>query len=714
MSNPRKPERSVITTCAYCGVGCGFKAETIGDKIVRMVPWKEGKANHGHSCVKGRFAFDYYNHPDRVRTPLIRSSTSEKWKAVSWDEAFDYAASELKRIQSKYGKKSVGAVSSSRCTNEEIFLTQKFARAVLGNNNIDNCARICHSPTQFGLTSTVGWGAASQHFDSILKADVIVVVGANPTEGHPVFGSLMKRRIREGAKLIVIDPRKTETVTSAHCKADIHLAIRPGTNVAILDSIAHVVVKEELFNRQFIDQRCEVDEFHNWCALVSAERYAPEVIGPQCGVDPDLIYAAARLYASGPNSAIYYGLGVTEHSQGSTGVMCLGNLALSCGMLGREGVGVNPLRGQGNVQGGSCLGSWPHVFSGYRFVSDKPTRDSFEHEWGVPLDPEPGLRLPNMFDAALAGTFKAMYIMGEDPVQSDPNQNHVIEAFKNMECVILHDLFLNETSKYAHIFLPGSSSLEKDGTFTNAERRVSRVRKVVEPIAGYQDWQIVLKLMNKMGYSVAYDNAGEVLDEIARLSPAYRGMSFDLIDKVGSVQWPCDENAPHGTEVLHREKFPRANGLGTFMLTEYVPTREKTSDRYPLLLTTGRILSQYNVGTQTRRTANQIWHPEDVLEINVEDATQRSISDGDFVTIKSKFGETELRAKISTRVNPGIVYTTFHHAKSKANVLTSDLSDWATNCPEYKVTAVDIIPKNITNLIYESIKSNEKIDHLGN
>ena len=694
MPNPLRPEKSIVTTCAYCGVGCGFRAETRNGKIVRMTPWKEGKANHGHSCVKGRFAYDYYNSPDRVRTPLIRASIDEPWKPVSWDEAFAHVAREFKRIQGQYGVKSIGAVSSSRCTNEEIFLVQKFARAVLGNNNIDNCARICHSPTQFGLTNTIGWGAASQHFDSVLQSDVIMVVGANPTEGHPVFGSLMKRRLRQGAKLIVIDPRRTETVESAHCKADVHLAIRPGTNVAILDSIAHVIVTEKLYNESFVNARCEVPEFENWKNFVSSEKYAPEVIGPLAGVDPEDIRRAARLYARGPNSAIYYGLGVTEHSQGSTGVMCLGNLGLSCGMLGREGVGVNPLRGQGNVQGGSCLGSWPHVFSGYRFVTDEATRTSFEAEWGVPLDPEPGLRLPNMLDSAVAGSFKAMYVMGEDPVQSDPNQHHVIAALKAMECVVLHDLFLNETSKYAHVFLPGSSSLEKDGTFTNAERRVSRVRKVVEPLAGYEDWEITVKLMNAMGYNVTYDNPGEVLDEIARLSPAYRGMSFDLIDRIGSVQWPCDENAPEGTEVLHREKFPRANGLGTFMLTEYVPTAERVSDRYPLMLTTGRILTQYNVGTQTRRTPNSLWHPEDVLEINQQDADMRGLKNGQWVKLSSRFGQIELRAKISPRVNPGVVYTTFHHATSKANVVTSDLSDWATNCPEYKVTAVDVTPTN--------------------
>jgi formate dehydrogenase major subunit len=686
--NPRKPEQSVVTTCAYCGVGCGFRAETIGGEIVRMIPWKEGKANHGHACVKGRFAFDYYRAADRVKSPMIRASIDQPWREVSWDAAFAHAASELKRIQAKYGRGSVGAVSSSRCTNEEIFLMQKFARVALRNNNIDNCSRICHSPTQFGLSATLGAGAASQHFDSILQADVILVVGANPTEGHPVFGSLLKRRVREGAKLLVIDPRRTETAESAHCKADVHLALKPGTNVAVLNSLAHVIVTENLHAERFIAERCHPAEFAQWKALVGDARYAPEVVGPEAGLDPADIRSAARIYAAGPNSTIYYGLGVTEHSQGSTGVMCLGNLALSVGMLGREGVGVNPLRGQGNVQGGSCLGSWPHMFTGYRFVTDDAVRATFEKDWKLELDAEPGLRLPNMFDAAVAGTFKGIYIQGEDPVQSDPNQNHITAAMAAMECVIVQDLFLNETAKYAHVFLPGSSSLEKNGTFTNAERRVSMVRKVVPPLAGLEDWEITVRLINAMGYPLHYDHPSQVLDEVARLSPAYQGMSFALIEREGSVQWPCGPDAPLGTEVLHTKTFPR--GKANFMLTGYVATSERTDERFPLLLTTGRILSQYNVGTQTRRTGNVAWYGEDVLDVHQVDADARGIRDGDLVAITSRYGETKLRARISDKVNPGVCYTTFHFAQSKANAITSDLSDWATNCPEYKVTAVEL------------------------
>ncbi len=701
MPIPVRPDRSVTTTCAYCGVGCGFKAETVDDRIVRMIPWKEGKANHGHSCVKGRFAFDYYQHPDRITSPMIRKNVDDPWQEVDWPTAFAYAAGEFKRIQAEHGTTSVGAVSSSRCTNEEIFLMQKFARVALRNNNIDNCSRICHSPTQFGLSATLGAGAASQHFDSILQSDVVLVVGANPTEGHPVFGSMMKRAVRRGARLLVIDPRRTETVDSPHCQAEVHLALRPGTNVLVLNSVAHVIVRERLYDEEFVRARCDGDDFGLWMDLVGDDRYSPDIVGPEAGLEPDDIRRLARIYAAGPNSTIYYGLGVTEHSQGSTGVMCLGNLTMATGMIGREGVGVNPLRGQGNVQGGSCLGSWPHMLTGYRFVTDDEVRGSFEDEWKVTLDSEPGLRLPNMFDAAVTGSFKAIYIQGEDPIQSDPNRHHVEAALRSMECVVVQDLYLSETAKLAHVFFPGSSSLEKDGTFTNAERRVSMVRKVVEPLGGLADWQITVGFMNAMGYECHYDHPREVLDEIARTSPAYSGMSFDKVEALGSVQWPCNADAPEGTEVLHTVTFPR--GKGSFMLTGYLPTSEKATDQFPLLLTTGRILSQYNVGTQTRRTANVAWHDDDVLEISADDAAGRGLSSGDRALITSRYGSTELTVSISERVNPGIVYTTFHFAHTMVNNLTSDLDDWATNCPEYKVTAVDVVRAPVAQPIAQPV-----------
>jgi len=684
-----QPEHSVVTTCAYCGVGCSFKAEMKGAEVVRMVPNKDGHANHGHSCVKGRFAFGYATHKDRITTPMLRKSIHEPWQVVSWEEAINYAASEFKRIQAKYGRYSVGALTSSRCTNEETYLVQKLVRAAFGNNNVDTCARVCHSPTGYGLKQTLGESAGTQTFDSVMKADVIMVIGANPTDGHPVFGSMMKRRIREGAKLIVADPRDIDLVKSAHVKADYHLKLRPGTNVALINALAHVIVTEGLANDAFALERCEVASYEKWKTFVSEERNSPEATESVTGIPAETVRAAARLYATGGNAAIYYGLGVTEHSQGSTTVIGIANLAMATGNIGREGVGVNPLRGQNNVQGSCDMGSFPHEFPGYRHVSDFETRALLEAAWNVTLESEPGLRIPNMFGAALDGSFKGLYCEGEDIAQSDPDTQHVHAALRAMECVVVQDLFLNETAKFAHVFLPGASFLEKNGTFTNAERRISRVRKVMPPLGGYEDWEVTQLLSNALGYSMNYSHPFEIMDEIARLVPTFTGVSFAKLDELGSVQWPCNEKAPNGTPTMHVEQFVR--GKGRFMLTEYVPTQERTSSRYPLILTTGRILSQYNVGAQTRRTMNSVWHSEDRLEIHPHDAEQRGVNDGDWVGIKSRSGETVLRATLTERVQPGVVYTTFHFPESGANVITTDNSDWATNCPEYKVTAVQVI-----------------------
>ncbi|HEX4293751.1 MAG TPA: formate dehydrogenase subunit alpha [Rhizomicrobium sp.] len=686
------PERSIQTTCGYCGVGCTFNAEIRGDEVVRMTPSKSGKANSGHSCIKGRFAWGYAQHRDRILKPMIRASIDEPWREVSWDEAIGHAASELKRIQAKYGQGSVGGITSSRCTNEETFVVQKMVRAAFGNNNVDTCARVCHSPTGYGLKTTFGTSAGTQDFVSVERADVIVVIGANPTDGHPVFASRMKRRLREGAKLIVIDPRRIDLVHMPHIDAAYHLALKPGTNVAVLTALAHVIVTEGLIDQDFVRERCEADAYGEWAAFVADPSRSPEATELATGVPADLVRGAARLYASKGNSAIYYGLGVTEHSQGTTAVMCIANLAMATGNIGREGVGVNPLRGQNNVQGSCDMGSFPHELSGYRHVSDAPTRALFEAAWGVALDAEPGLRIPNMLDAAVDGRFKGLYIQGEDIAQSDPDTKHVVAGLKAMECVIVQDLFLNETADFAHVFLPGSTFLEKDGTFTNAERRIQRVRKTMAPRNGLGDWEITLKLSEALGYAMPYSHPSEIMDEIARLTPTFAGVTYGRLDELGSIQWPCNAAAPEGTPVMHRAGFARGKGL--FVLTEYVATEEKIGPRFPLLLTTGRILSQYNVGAQTRRTANTLWHTEDRLEIHPHDAEQRGIADGSWVKLASRSGETSLRALITDRVAPGVVYTTFHHPNTQANVVTSDYSDWATNCPEYKVTAVQVAPSN--------------------
>jgi len=686
------PDRVVETTCAYCGVGCSFLAEMKGETVVRMVPDAKGKANHGHSCVKGRFAWGYAAHPDRQTKPMIRERISDDWCVVSWGEAFAFAAARLNAIKAKHGPGSIGGITSSRCTNEEVWLVQKMIRAAFGNNNVDTCARVCHSPTGYGLKQTFGESAGTQNFDSVRAADVILVIGANPTEAHPVFGSAMKKRLRKGAKLIVLDPRAIELVSAPHIRADYHLPLRPGTNVAMVNAFAHVIVTENLLDEAFVKARCDTASFKEWRDFAARDDNAPEAVAEITGVSAKDIRAAARLYASGPNSAIYYGLGVTEHSQGSTMVMGMANLAMATGNIGRAGVGVNPMRGQNNVQGSCDMGSFPHEFAGYRPVSDDVTRATFEDEWGVGLDGTPGLRIPNMLDEACAGTFKGMYIQGEDIAQSDPNTLHVEAALRGLDCLIVQDLFLNETARFAHVFLPGTSFLEKDGTFINAERRLNRVRPAITSPTGKAEWQVTAGLSTAMGYPMHYETSAQIMDEIARLSPTMSAVSFAMLDEKGSVQWPCTKDTPEGTPVMHEKEFVRGKGL--FVLTEFTPTEERANRKFPLLLTTGRLLSQYNVGQQTRRTENSRWAERDELEIHQSDADMRGIHTGDLVAIQSRMGETTLRARLSERVQPGVVYTTFHHPESGANVVTTELSDWATSCPEYKVTAVQVHPAN--------------------
>jgi formate dehydrogenase major subunit len=634
---------------------------------------------------------------------MLREKITDEWREVSWDEAIQYTATKLKEIQAKYGDNSIGGISSSRCTNEEIFVVQKMVRAAFGNNNIDTCARVCHSPTGYGLSTTFGTSAGTQDFKSVANTDVIVVIGANPTDAHPVFASRMKRRIREGANLIVVDPRKIDLVESAHIKADHHLQLQPGTNVAVINAIAHVIATEGLIDEEFVAKRCDPGPFNRWRKFIELPENSPEVVEAQSGVPAETIRQAARLYATGKNAAIYYGLGVTEHSQGSTMVMGMANLAMATGNIGRDGVGVNPLRGQNNVQGACDMGSFPHELSGYRHVSDNAVREQFEMLWDVKLMSDPGMRIPNMFDNAISGEFRGLFVHGEDIAQSDPNTKHVEHALKSMDLVVVQDLFLNETSKFAHVFLPGTSFLEKDGTFTNAERRINRVRPVMAAKNGKQEWQIICELSQAMGYEMHYDNAAQIMDEIAEITPTFKGVSFAMLDEVGSVQWPCNDAAPTGTPIMHVEGFVR--GQGQFMETPFVPTEERSNRKFPLLLTTGRILSQYNVGAQTRRTANVTWHTEDILEIHEADAAMRGIVDGQKIAVSSRIGETILTALVSDRVPAGVVHTTFHHPTSGANVVTTEYSDWATNCPEFKVTAVEIRPADSSEAPTNTLES---------
>ena len=689
------PQKTVQTTCAYCGVGCTLDAQLSDSnetQIIRMLPAKSGAANHGHACVKGRFAWGYAHHKDRILKPMIRKHIDDAWDTVGWDEAIDYAAQQFSSIQINQGNQAVGAITSSRCTNEEIWVMQKFVRAALHNNNVDTCARVCHSPTGYGLKQTFGTSAGTQNFDSVSHADVILLIGANPTDAHPVFASQMKRRLRAGAQLIVIDPRKIDLVRTPHISATYHLGLKPGTNVAIMNALAHVIVNENLLDTSFIQKRCDSQAFMKWQEFIANPNHSPEFAENITSVNAENIRGAARLYAAAENSAIYYGLGVTEHSQGSTMVMALANLAMATGNIGRAGVGVNPLRGQNNVQGSCDMGSFPHELPGYRDVTDDAIRASFEHDWLIKMEKQPGYRIPNMMDAACAGQFSGLYIQGEDIAQSDPNTQHIEAALSAMQCVIVQDLFLNETARFAHVFLPGTSFLEKDGTFTNAERRLGRVRPIMPPQTGKQEWQVTQAFATALGYPMHYESSAQIMEEIARLTPTFSRVSHSNLDNHGSVQWPCNNNSPQGTQIMHEQTFTR--GLGQFVITEYQPTQEKTTRKFPLILTTGRILSQYNVGAQTRRTENIQWMAEDVLEIHESDALPRGIRDGDWVEVSSRKGSTSLHAKLSDRVNPGVIYTTFHHPESGTNVITTELSDWATSCPEYKVTAVEVVPAN--------------------
>jgi formate dehydrogenase major subunit len=685
-----QPRREVLTTCAYCGVGCSFKAEMQGETVVRMTPYKGGGANEGHSCVKGRFAWGYATHTDRVTEPMIRESIDDKWRVVSWDEAIAYTAAKFKDIQARHGKHAIGGITSSRCTNEEVFVVQKMVRTAFGNNNVDTCARVCHSPTGFGLKNAFGTSAGTQDFKSVEHADLILLIGANPTDAHPVFASRMKRRLRDGAQLVVVDPRRIDLVRSPHVQAEHFLQLRPGTNVAVINAMAHVIVTEGLVDERFVSERCEPTDFAHWAEFVSRPENSPEAMELHTGVPAAEVRAGARLYATAPNAAIYYGLGVTEHSQGSTMVMGMANLAMATGNLGRDGVGVNPLRGQNNVQGSCDMGSFPHELPGYRHVSDDATRSMFETLWGHAIEAEPGLRIPNMLDDAIDGHFKGIFVQGEDIAQSDPNTVHVMTALRSMELVVVQDLFINETAKLAHVFLPGTSFLEKDGTFTNAERRINRVRPAMRAKTGKQEWEVICDLAAALGAPMHYESSAQIMDEIAALTPTFAGVSFAKLDEVGSVQWPCNDAQPLGTPIMHQTGFVR--GLGKFTDTPYVPTAERSTSRYPLLLTTGRILSQYNVGAQTRRTENVRWHTEDVLEIHPHDAAERGIADGDEVTLASRIGATTMHVVVSDRMPQGVVYTTFHYPVSGANVVTTENSDWATNCPEYKVTAVQVSP----------------------
>jgi formate dehydrogenase major subunit len=673
------PAQSVRTTCAYCGVGCSFDAGVRDGQVVQMLPADDGPSNLGHACMKGRFGWTYITAEDRVRTPLLRDGNG--WKEISWDAALDRIAQELSRIKAQHGPDALATISSSRGTNEENYLFGKFMRCVIGTNHIDNCARVCHSATVTGMMDTLGASAATNSIADLERARLIMVVGANPTESHPVVGARIKQAHRRGVPLIVIDPRRTELARLA----DLHLQLIPGTNVALLNGLGHVIAREGLIDRAFTGVRTE--GLDDW--LKTVEACTPERTEQITGVRAALIRDAARRYASSGASLCMHGLGVTEHRWGSHGVIALVNLALATGNIGRPGTGINPLRGQNNVQGASDVGCLPTYFAGYQPLDDPALAARHEQMTGRPLPTRRGMKTPEMWDAALEDRLKGLWIIGYDVAQTDPNLKKVHEALKRLEFLVVQDLFLNETARFAHLVLPGAAFLEKDGTFTNLERRIQRIRKAVDPPNGIlPDWRVVCEVSSRMGYPMSYRHPAEIMDEIAALTPMFAGVSYERLERHAGLQWPVPDAAHEGTALMHQDRFPK--GRARFVPVEYLPPGETASEEYPFILTTGRVLQHYNCGAQSRRTDILQVVDTDVLEMHPSDADRLQLEDGAIVRLVSARSEAILPVVKSRRMLPGHLFTSFHFPASTVNALLSSSADESSKCPEYKVSAVRV------------------------
>jgi formate dehydrogenase major subunit len=675
-------DQTVTSTCAYCGVGCSLEVHVRDKEVVAIDPALDGPSNVGHTCVKGRFAHQYARSKDRLTSPMMRR-TDGTWREASWDEAMGFVASKLTDIKKKHGPDAIAFISSSRCTNEENYVLMKLVRAAIGTNNVDNCSRVCHSPTSTGLIQSLGESGGTNSFEDIDLTSCLFLTGANPTEGHPVVGARMKEAHLRGAKLIVADPRRIELAAMA----DVFLQLRPGTNVALYNALAHVILRDGLADKDFLAAR--VDGFEAYAAHILAH-YKPEDAAQIHGVDPDLVEKAAHLYATSKPAGIHYGLGVTEQAQGVSGVRCLANLALLTGNYGKRGAGTNPLRGQNNVQGSSDVGALPTYLTMYRKMEVAAVREEFEKKWGVSIKPDRGLMIPEMFDRAAMGSLKAMYIFGEDIAQTDPNVAHVEKALSSLELCVVHDIFENVTAKFAHVMLPGSSFLEKTGTFTNAERRIQMVREAVPPPGNAKkDLDILLELSKRLGYEMPHRDASDVMDEIAELTPQWRGVSHERLGRQG-LQWPVVSKDDAGTPVLFLEKFGTTSGRANLFAVDWEPPGEKADARFPFILITGRQLAHYNCGSQTRRTGNVELQPADLVELHPDDAARLGIADNDFVEVESVRGKVATWACVTTRVAPGNVFLSFHFPEVKTNLLTGPGADPLTKCPEYKVTAVAV------------------------
>jgi formate dehydrogenase major subunit len=676
------------TICTYCGVGCNLEVATDGSgEILSIQAPFDAEVNQGHTCLKGRYAFKFYDHPERLRQPLKKVNGA--FVEISWDEANDLIATKLTDYKENYGSDYIAGISSARCTNEENYLMQKFIRAVIGTNNIDGCARVCHSPTALGMQRTYGTGAATNSIDDLKDTDCILIIGANPTDAHPVTGAKLKQHAVKDKMTIVIDPRRTEIANYAHH----HLAVRPGTNVAVLNMMMYYIIDEGLVDQQFIENRTEgFEDF-----LKSVRALNIDQLEEVCGVPREKVKAAAIAYASAGNAMSFHGLGVTEHSQGTFTVMQIAELAMLTGNIGRRGVGVNPLRGQNNVQGSADMGVQPHQGAGYMDVTKEVNHNLYQDFYKAKLPIHVGYKIPEMFEAALAGKLKALWVIGEDIVQTDPNTQKVIKALEATDFVIVQELFMTETAKYADLVLPGASFLEKSGTFTNGERRIQKVNKVVEPIGNAKpDGQIIVDIMNRMGYEQADYDAKTMLEEISQIVPFFKGVKWDELG-INGKQWPVKDDGTD-TKILHLEEFKRGKGrfeFHDFKESEEIVTYAKD---YPYIITTNRELEHYNCGAMTRRTGNVDILTEDYLMIHPKDAKDNFIQDGDMVCVESARGKVDIKAKITDEVRPGVLSTTFHFPEIMVNNITSDIHDSEAKCPEYKVVSCRIRKaKNVGN-----------------
>jgi formate dehydrogenase major subunit len=684
--DPRPVERVVTTTCGFCGVGCALDVHARDGGVAAVTPNRSSPTNRGHACVKGRFAHGFVRSPDRLTTPLLRRDAG--LEPASWDEALAFVAERLQRIRERHGPDSIAAISSARATNEENYLVQKLMRAVIGTNNVDNCSRLCHSPSAAGLTASFGVSGGTNPFDDFDRVDCFLLAGANPTEAHPVVGARMKQRVIQGARLVVVDPRRIELARYA----DVHLRPRPGSNVAVFNGLAHVLLDEGFADEDFLATRAEgVEELQAVLNDHSAER-----VEEISGVPASELRRAARMYGEAGCASIVYGLGVTEHAHGTDGVRTLANLAVLTGQVGTDkGGGVNPLRGQNNVQGASDMGALPDLLPGYQRLTDDEAVTRIEQEWGAQFDRRPGLRILDMFAAALDGRLKALWVIGEDIAQTDPDTHRVEAAIDACEVVISQELFLSRTAERADVVLPAASFLEKDGTFVNFDRRVQRVRSAVDPPGDARtDFEIVNLVAGALGADLGCPTPRAAMDEVARVAPDFGGISHARLDRLGHIHWPCRSTDDPGTPTLHLGRFATASGKAQLAARSYLPPGEEPDADFPLILITGRRLEHYNAGTMTRLTPNLELLPEERLETNPADAARLGLSDGERATVTSRRGSIELGVEVTERVAPGQLFMAFHFPEALANALTSDASDDVTSCPEYKVTAVRLAPAN--------------------